>query len=689
MFAIRSRTFSHDDIKFWTMKVFEELFKFDALDMKTEVVIIGKTQGRTDIIAEDYIGIENKKSMIKEYDDALVQVDRFLTKFEKQKDSIMPIGLATDGEIWEFFIKVHGRLFPFNRFKVTKSWNNDDLKNALWKTLTTIRKKAQSWKLRPSADSIAEVFRPEGPIFINSRQIMLAGAIDLLNTNSVEFTSKFISWFELFNFVYNNFEKRCKNISKEVKDLDKISKKLKSHPLLKKFESNVLNGALELFFRHTYLAVLSKILVSMATLGEHQIIKETIKNPASIVSGNLLLKHGIFVAEPNDFFIWVKFDNEVGKLAASILHPLSRFSQEYDDDIFRHLYEIIVDSETRHEIGEFYTPKWLAQLIVLETIQDEHSMVLDPACGSGTFLIAALKHKVKLLKSKKKKLTSDIMLSLVEEIWGIDVNPLSVTLARTNLYLAIIHLMKMKEIPSEIRPKVYVADTFVLPRFSAEQEIALEQDPNTKIIKIPVTPKISIPIQTNLSIEEIQKYVETVGGRISNGLPKIDPSTLPQESANYIVDLEKTILSLRSRYGNNLWQFIIRNYCIPPLIKGKFDVVIGNPPWLVFREAKDSLQDIMDLTCKMAKIKPGAKAKTSFNLAVSFFITSMKFLKPGGIIGFVLPLSTIEGTAHYSFLKSMTDGKIGTIQKIYDLTNVSPPPFPHGLAPCILIGRGN
>jgi len=670
------------------MSVFKDLFNFDPLNMRTEVVIFGKTQGRTDIIAEDYIGVENKKSMITEHDEALKQVERFLETFDKKKGSVMPICIATDGEKWEFFFRIHGCLFLFNQFNVMKTWNNDDLKNALWKILTTIRTKAKSQKIHPTAESIAEVFRPEAPVFKNSRQLMIAGTEYLLKNKPIEFTSKFISWFELFNFVYNNFEKRCIKISKEVNDLDEISKKLKSHPLLNKFQYKILNGALELFFRHTYLALLSKILVTMATLGEHQIIKEIIKNPASLASGKLLLKNGVIVADPNDFFIWVKFDNEVGKLVASIFRPLSRFSQDYDDDIFRHLYEILVDSETRHEIGEFYTPKWIAQLIVSDTIQDAHSKVLDPACGSGTFLIESLKRKVNLLKAKKKKLTSEVMLSFIEEIWGLDINPLSVTLSRTNLYLAIIHLMKVKEIPSEIRPRVYVADTFVIPRFSVEQEISIEKDPHTKIVKVPVTPNISIPIQTDLSIEETQKYVEVIGNRISNGLTKINPSTLPKKSANYIVELQKTILALRSRYGNNLWQFIFRNYCIPPLIKGKFDIVIGNPPWLVFREANDNLQQIMDLTSELVEIKPSTKVKTSFNLAVSFFITSMKFLKPNGIIGFVLPLSTIVGAAHYPFLKSMT-GQIGTMQKIYDLSKVSPHPFPHGLAPCILIGMSN
>ena len=685
IFAIRSRhLFSHDDVKVWAVKVIHELFGIPALDIRTEVVIFGKTKGRTDIIADDYVGIETKKSMEHERDDALVQVERFLNKMEDEADSINAVAIATDGEAWEFFGMIHGRLFSYHHFNIEKTWNNNDLKQSLLKPLTIIRGENIVWKIKPTAEAVAEVFRPEGPVFKEARQLLLGSAEQILKSNRVEFDSKFIAWFELFNYVYNNFNSRCKSLSKEINDLGEITSKLGQNKLLQQYDYETLSGALELFFRHTYMAVLSKILITSATLEEHQITKEIISDPTAIASGQLLFNQGIVVAESNDFFIWISHDIQVSKLVAALLRPLKRLSQDFDDDIFRHLYEMIVDPETRHELGEFYTPKWLAQLIVKETIFNSDVKVLDPACGSGTFLVTALKYKASLTL-EPKKIKSEILTQLLGQIWGIDVNPLSVILARTNLYLAALSLSRVNELPEEINPHVYVADTFILPRFTKEKETVLDADPDIRVIEVSITPEIRIPIHLDLSMDEMQKYVLAIGERIAQGLPQVNKSDLPIKFADYIIKLDDVMRKLRRRYGNNLWQFILRNYCIPPLIREQFDVVVGNPPWLIFREAKSSIQSTMESVALSAGVAPNVKVKTSFNLAVSFLLASMQFLNPKGVIGFVMPLSVIEGAAHFPFIQAMQSGKLGNLKAVYDLSKISPPPFPHSLAPCALI----
>jgi type I restriction-modification system DNA methylase subunit len=63
---------------------------------------------------------------------------------------------------------------------------------------------------------------------------------------------------------------------------------------------------------------------------------------------------------------------------------------------------------------------------VSKTIKKYDDRVLDPACGSGTFLVAALKRKVDLVRSQNKNITNNLLLELINEIFGIDINPLSV-----------------------------------------------------------------------------------------------------------------------------------------------------------------------------------------------------------------------------------------------------------------------
>jgi hypothetical protein len=73
------------------------------------------------------------------------------------------------------------------------------------------------------------------------------------------------------------------------------------------------------------------------------------------------------------------------------------------EDIFRELYEILIDAETRRKIGEYYTPLWLVEYMTNKVFQDLCSLkakrVLDPFCGSGTFLSQCFTKK-----SKKEKI---------------------------------------------------------------------------------------------------------------------------------------------------------------------------------------------------------------------------------------------------------------------------------------------
>ena len=56
------------------------------------------------------------------------------------------------------------------------------------------------------------------------------------------------------------------------------------------------------------------------------------------------------------------------------------------------LYESLIDPAQRHDLGEYYTPDWLAAKLTRVALADPlRQQVLDPACGSGTFLFHAVR----------------------------------------------------------------------------------------------------------------------------------------------------------------------------------------------------------------------------------------------------------------------------------------------------------
>jgi hypothetical protein len=658
----------------------KELFGINPTQMKTEVIIKGQSKGRADLVVQDSIGIETKKDLEEELADAEVQVKRILGKLETEGD-ISPVGIATDGKAWNFYVLAEGEPFQFHKFELHPNSEVRGLKTSLLLGLTALR--YQKDRPPPTALAVAEAFRPSGPAFNEARTRLVAQLRLLVRKDGVNFSSKFIPWFELFSYVYNNFQERCVAWAHYSKDLDSVATRLRKFDTLRPLPKAVVQGAIELFVRHTYLALLAKTLSAIVTLGEDGVAKSLSSNPESIIDGNAISQAGVSISDDNDFFVWPAKGSNSQKIVGALTRPLQRFSDDYTDDVFRHLYEDVVDAETRHELGEFFTPKWIAELMVEHTINEASESILDPACGSGTFLVFALKRKANLL-ARTKTLDGREVANLLDQISGIDVNPLSVILARTNLYLTSSSLLKGKQQPQQVTPHVYVADTFILPRFTDEEQRHLHESNQSAIIHAPVTPNITVPVLITLTPEEVSKYVEFVGRQVEHGA-KIGSTGQGKEVAEFLTALETTMKDLRRKYGDNLWKFVLRNYGIPPLLRRKFDVVIGNPPWLSYREAKKSIKQMIDGIAEQYEVQSPVQTKTSFNLAVAFFLASSDFVKPRGKIAFVFPLSVLESPAHAPFMNLLQDKKHFALLEAYDLQDVIPHPFPHDLPSCVLV----
>ncbi|TFF85662.1 MAG: hypothetical protein EU517_01360, partial [Promethearchaeota archaeon] len=102
------------------------------------------------------------------------------------------------------------------------------------------------------------------------------------------------------------------------------------------------------------------------------------------------------------------------------------------EDLFHELYQQVFIMITRHKIGEFYTFPKLANKMV-QYFYEYGSKILDPSCGSGTFLVEI----VKTIFKTNKPLSSKI--KAIEKIYGFDVNPLAVLSTKTNLFLLIMN----------------------------------------------------------------------------------------------------------------------------------------------------------------------------------------------------------------------------------------------------------
>src|SRR5439155_22853269 len=108
-------------------------------------------------------------------------------------------------------------------------------------------------------------------------------------------------------------------------------------------------------------------------------------------------------------------------------------------DLLKNLYHGLIPEAVRHALGEYYTPDWLAEhtLDLAHYDGNPERTFLDPACGSGTFLLMAIQRTRQWLADRsvewgsvvKKREAVDL---IRHHIVGFDLNPLAVIASRTN-----------------------------------------------------------------------------------------------------------------------------------------------------------------------------------------------------------------------------------------------------------------
>ena len=187
----------------------------------------------------------------------------------------------------------------------------------------------------------------------------------------------------------------------------------------------------DMFLVHTYLSVFAKFIAYAVVTKEIAFNDVTIKG---ILTGHAFQKLNIERFSEDDFFHWVVSERYFKKLRP-MFKELNRQLSEYDfsvvrEDILKGVYQELIDLDTRHALGEYYTPDWLCERIIEDLPIENSSSVLDPACGSGSFLRAAISR----LKKEFPRISAD---ALSAQIVGIDIHPLSVQIAKTTVLLAL------------------------------------------------------------------------------------------------------------------------------------------------------------------------------------------------------------------------------------------------------------
>lgn len=454
----------------------------------------------------------------------------------------------------------------------------------------------------------------------------------------------------------------------------------------------------ELFIAHTYLVLTAELLA-------HAVMGISVDDPTAdmreLLRGvrfDLVGLHGVVEA---DFFDWPAAAPAGVPIVRAIARRLGRFDwSAVDHDLLKALYESVIDPDTRHRLGEYYTPDWLADRMVRRTVDDPlNQRVLDPACGSGTFLFWAIRHLVEACESAG--LTNrEVVRRVTEQVNGIDLHPVAVTLARVT-YLLALGPDRLQD-RDEVTIPVWLGDSV---RWEQDESLlaggglTIHTSDNLELIP----QELRFPEGVVQDPVRFDRLVAVLAERASDRKPGIKPPgikgllnrhavTAPSDREAIEVVFTR-LCGLHDHGRDHIWGYYIRNLARPLAFtrpEGRVDVLIGNPPWLAYRHMPERQQSIYRRLATERGLWAGGKNATHADLSDLFVARTVEqYLKPDGKFAFVMPYAVLSRRQYDGFRSADWSSQLGGVNLVtFDppegYAKVRPPFFP--VPSCVVQG---
>lgn len=428
-------------------------------------------------------------------------------------------------------------------------------------------------------------------------------------------------------------------------------------------------------------------------------------------SGGIYSLLGINNFLEGEYFSWYldEWDRELGVHIKSLIDMVSEYDIEplirepgRARDLFKELYELLVPrKEVRHQLGMYTTPDWLAEFLLdkleltpdnLVKLADEgrdplNLKFLDPACGTGTFLVLLIS-RLKEYGVRKNVNPAKLLKAITQNIIGFDIDGLAVLTAKANYLIALSDLLLYKggeriEIPIYLADSITVKKQVILP-----QEDTGKQTKETREYAIPaIIVKTAVGdfwipeklVRSQRFIEFLNKLrewitfkmpIETIISELKKTIPELNPTEILM-----VKEIYSRLIELESKELNRVWCGVLKTAVIPVLMQNTFDYVVGNPPWLVFNSvaSPEYQEEIKELIVERYGLVTEAHLITHMELAILFLVRCAEnYLKPNGKIGFLMPRSIFQADHHDALRRgSYRHVRLG-IEIIIDLKDVEP-----------------
>ncbi|MEM1947953.1 MAG: N-6 DNA methylase [Candidatus Caldarchaeum sp.] len=542
---------------------------------------------------------------------------------------------------------------------------------------------------RLDVDSLVRDFGPQSD---EARKLVKLLYERLKASKSGRVRALFDDWLRLFSQTTGYSQEKLKELKEIVRD----------YRLPKQVDYNAL-----LFSLHTYYGLVMKLLAAeIAYLyGGGKWLRSYVGElENAYMSGGVdelrkvlmeLEEGGVFSKLLNivnfvegDYFSWYLdvLDRDLGDAVAEVARRLGDYEPatphlepETTRDLLKRLYQSLIPRDVRHKLGEFYTPDWLAELLLnemgltvdrFEAMGSENPLrplelrVLDPACGSGTFLILYLKRLRKY--AENHYLTDQLVNYVLANVVGYDLNPLAVLAARTNYLLAVGDLLVY--VKGSVEIPVYLADSILVESAADLRGQVYVLRTSVGVFKIPrsvvdrglLTDVLSVLKTSVANRYTIKEFKGLLAGRFN----------LADDDLQILGELFDVFLKLEVEGKNHVWVSIVRN-AFAPILKGRFDYVVGNPPWIAWENLPESYREISKELWIHYGIVSAGTARFKRDMAMLFFVRCFDlYLKDGGVHGFLVPFTLFKTQAGAGFRTKIAN--TCRIVVVHDLVTLYP-----------------
>jgi type I restriction-modification system DNA methylase subunit len=278
-------------------------------------------------------------------------------------------------------------------------------------------------------------------------------------------------------------------------------------------------------------------------------------------------------------------DPEVCRVIDDLINLVDEVGAESIGDIIGYVYEELIPAEERHRLGQFYTPPAVARLIVKWSVRKPTDVVLDPGCGSGTFLIEAYSRLYGLKTGKsirESRPSKEVHETILNQLYGVDINPFPLHLTAVNLAMRnvrnpssnmnLVHQDFFTILPGQ---QVLAPYTTVTVRGIRPRPVVLPKNFDAVIGNPPYTRWTDLsPNARQIVIKSISSFLEKYDLRPREDAPGASPQIYVywiMHATRFLNDSGRLgmIISnmwMQTDYGTEFGKFLLDNYKIKALI---------------------------------------------------------------------------------------------------------------------------